>query len=163
MRLAGIDIGTLTCRLLIADVSQAGQLEEHFSDRRILRLGEGIDQDKRLKWEAISRVVETIREWQTRMHVYQVEKRVAVATSAVREAKNREEFLARVRAKTGLDVEVLSGEEEARLTMVGIQSGLPVDVRDILRVDIGGGSTNSSLVGKDRSRLVVRWNLVLCV
>lgn len=141
MRLAGIDIGTLTCRLLIADVSRAGQLEERFSDRRILRLGEGVDHDKRLKEEAISHVVETIREWQTRMHDHQVEKRVAVATSAVREAKNRDQFLAQVRTETGLDVEVLSGEEEARRTMVGIQSGLPSGVSDILGIDIGGGST----------------------
>ena len=140
MRVAGIDIGTLTCRLLVAEVSSEGSVDAIRSERKILRLGEGVDQTKRLKPEAMSRVIETIREWKAIIESHGIERYTAVATSAVREAANREEFLDRVRRETGVEVEVIDGEEEARRTFLGIRSGLP-DVRDILGLDIGGGST----------------------
>ena len=89
----------------------------------------------------MERVVATLKEWRHLIDGYQVESSTAVATSAVRDAKNREEFLRRVKIETGFDVEVISGEEEARRTMLGIRSGLPVDVADLLALDIGGGST----------------------
>jgi exopolyphosphatase / guanosine-5'-triphosphate,3'-diphosphate pyrophosphatase len=140
-RLAGIDIGTLTCRLLIADLPSPGPLKELHSERRILRLGEGVDQYKRLKPEAMDRVVQCLREWRRVIDGYQVQARTAVATSAVRDAQNRQEFLNRVKSEVGLDVEMLTGEEEARRTMLGIRSGLPLDIADVLALDIGGGST----------------------
>ncbi|MCY4613547.1 MAG: Ppx/GppA phosphatase family protein [Nitrospira sp.] len=142
MRVAGIDIGTLTCRLLVAEVSPeaAGPLRAIRSERKILRLGEGVDRTGRLKPEAMSRVTGTIREWKTIIERHGVERYTAVATSAVREAGNREEFLERVRRETAVEVEVIDGEEEARRTFLGIRSGLP-DVGEILGLDIGGGST----------------------
>ena len=143
MRVAGIDIGTLTCRLLVAAISPEAEGPVHpvRSERKILRLGEGVDRLGRLKPEAMSRVIETIREWKTIIESHGVERYTAVATSAVREAGNREEFLDRVRRETGVEVEVIDGEEEARRTFLGIRSGLPRDVREILGLDIGGGST----------------------
>lgn len=143
--LAGIDIGTLTCRLLIAEISPSRGLRELRSDRRILRLGQGVDRDRVLRTDAMERVVATLKEWQYLIDGYQVESSTAVATSAVRDAKNREEFLRRVKIETGFDVEVISGEEEARRTMLGIRSGLPTDVADLLALDIGGGSTECIL------------------
>ena len=140
MRVAGIDIGTLTCRLLVAAVSSEGPVHTIRSERKILRLGEGVDQSKRLKPDAMMRVIETIREWKTVIESHGVERYTAVATSAVREAGNREEFLDRVRRETGVEIEVIDGEEEARRTFLGIRSGLP-DIRAILGLDIGGGST----------------------
>jgi exopolyphosphatase/guanosine-5'-triphosphate,3'-diphosphate pyrophosphatase len=140
-RLAGIDIGTLTCRLLIADLSSNGSLKELHSERRILRLGEGVDQSKRLKREAMDRVTHCLQEWRRVIDGYHVQARTVVATSAVRDAENRQEFVERVKAETGLDITVLTGEEEARRTMLGIRSGLAPDVTDVLAVDIGGGST----------------------
>ena len=140
-RLAGIDIGTLTCRLLIAQCPLSGALQELHSERRILRLGEGVDQSKRLKRAAMDRVSACLREWKGVIDGYDVLACTAVATSAVRDALNRQEFLDRVKAETGIDVELLSGEEEARRTMLGIRSGLPSEVKDILALDIGGGST----------------------
>lgn len=140
MRVAGIDIGTLTCRLLVAAVSSEGSVDAIRSERKILRLGEGVDQTKRLKPDAMSRVIETIQAWKAIIESYGVERYTAVATSAVREAGNREEFLERVRRETGVEIEVIDGEEEARRTFLGIRSGLP-DVRSILGLDIGGGST----------------------
>lgn len=142
MRVAGIDIGTLTCRLLVAKVSPGaeGPLHTIRSERKILRLGQGVDRSKRLTPEAMDRVIETIREWKAIIESHGTERYTAVATSAVREAANREEFLDRVRRETDVEVEVIDGEEEARRTFLGIRSGLP-DVRDILGLDIGGGST----------------------
>ena len=140
-RLAGIDIGTLTCRLLIADLPADHRLNELCSERRILRLGEGVDQSKRLKHEAVDRVIHCLKDWRATIESYRVHAHVAVATSAVRDAANRQEFLNRVRSEAGFEVEILSGDEEARRTMLGIHSGLPDDITDVLALDIGGGST----------------------
>ena len=141
LRLASVDIGTLTCRLLIADVPSDGRLIEVRSERRILRLGEGVDQTKRLNVAAMDRVVQCLSEWRALIDVSHVDAMAAVATSAVRDAANREEFLDRVKRETGFEVELISGDEEARRTMLGIRSGLPADVTDVLALDIGGGST----------------------
>lgn len=141
MRLAGIDIGTLTCRLLIADLPASGQLTELRSDRRILRLGEGVDQAKTLGVAAMDRVVTCLREWRKVIESYRVDHCIAVATSAVRDASNRAEFLDRIKREAGFEVEIITGEEEARRTLLGIRSGLPNGVTDVLALDIGGGST----------------------
>lgn len=138
---AGIDIGTLTCRLLIAELTSSGTLRELHSDRRILRLGQGVDRDRILRGDAMERVAETLGEWRTVMDGYQLAAATAVATSAVRDAGNRDEFVALVRKRTGLQVEIISGEEEARRTILGIRSGVPAGVTDLLALDVGGGST----------------------
>ncbi len=140
-RLAGIDIGTLTCRLLIAELAPGSSLKELRSDRRILRLGEGVDQSKRLRSAAMDRVIRCLQEWRRIIDSHHVEATAVVATSAVRDASNRVEFLGRVKAECGFQVELISGEEEARRTLLGIRSGLPLGVTDILALDIGGGST----------------------
>ncbi|MGB0910661.1 MAG: hypothetical protein ACPGYT_09880 [Nitrospirales bacterium] len=141
MIVAGIDIGTLTCRLLIAEILSGGFLREIDSDRRILRLGEGVDQAHLLKTEAMNRVIEVLSEWQETITVHSVEATVVVATSAVREATNQQEFLNCVWQRTGLQIEVLSGEEEARRSLLGIDFGLSIRSDNILGLDIGGGST----------------------
>ncbi|MBK5283098.1 MAG: hypothetical protein JJE16_13555, partial [Nitrospiraceae bacterium] len=148
MRFAGVDIGTLTCRLLIADLLPGRRLKEVRSDRRILRLGEGVDQTKRLSIAAMDRVLQCLREWREMISASHVDATAAVATSAVRDAENRDEFLDRVKREMGFEVELISGEEEARRTMLGISSGLPPGVTDVLALDIGGGSTEFIL---DRS------------
>jgi exopolyphosphatase/guanosine-5'-triphosphate,3'-diphosphate pyrophosphatase len=141
LRLAGIDIGTLTCRLLIADLTPGSPPSELKSDRRILRLGEDVDRTKRLSPAAMTRVIECLCEWRGMIDSYRVDAVTAVATSAVRDAANRDEFLERAKREAGLDVEVITGEEEARRTLLGIRSGLPPGVSDLLALDIGGGST----------------------
>jgi exopolyphosphatase/guanosine-5'-triphosphate,3'-diphosphate pyrophosphatase len=154
-RLAGIDIGTLTCRLLIADLSPTGPVKELRSDRRILRLGEGVDRSKRLKREAMDRVVPCIKEWREVIGRYQVQACAAVATSAVRDAENRQEFLGRIKAETGFVVEVLTGAQEAERTMLGVRSGLPPAIKNVLALDIGGGSTEF-ILARQGERPVVR-------
>lgn len=140
-RLAGIDIGTLTCRLLIADCSSCAPLKELRSERRILRLGEGVDQNKRLSQAAMDRVICCLCEWKAVIETYRVDACAVVATSAVRDAVNRAEFLDRVKCAAGFDVEIITGDEEARRTLLGIRCGLPSGVTDMLALDIGGGST----------------------
>ncbi len=140
-RLAGVDIGTLTCRLLIADLPHGERLKEVRSERRILRLGEGVDQTKQLSVTAMDRVVQCLKEWRELINIAQVDAVAVVATSAVRDAENRDEFLGRVKHEAGFEVELISGEEEARRTMLGIRSGLPHGVTNVLALDIGGGST----------------------
>jgi exopolyphosphatase / guanosine-5'-triphosphate,3'-diphosphate pyrophosphatase len=147
-RFVGIDIGTLTCRVLIADLNPGQPLKELHSDRRILRLGQGVDQTKRLSSAAMDRVIHCLQEWREVIAGYHVEATAVVATSAVRDAANREEFLERVKREAGFEVEVISGEEEARRTLLGIRSGLRAGVTDVLALDIGGGSTEFIL---DRS------------
>jgi exopolyphosphatase/guanosine-5'-triphosphate,3'-diphosphate pyrophosphatase len=148
MRLAGIDIGTLTCRLLIADLAPSGGLIEVRSDRRILRLGEGVDHAKHLSGAAMDRVLQCLKEWRELIDASAVDATAAVATSAVRDAVNRDEFLDRVKREAGFEIAILTGDEEAHRTLLGIRSGLPAGVSDVLALDIGGGSTEFIL---DRS------------
>jgi exopolyphosphatase / guanosine-5'-triphosphate,3'-diphosphate pyrophosphatase len=153
-RLAGIDIGTLTCRLLIADLPVNGSLNELRSERRILRLGEGVDRSKRLKDAAMDRVIQCLKEWRAVIDSYGVDASTAVATSAVRDAANRKEFLNRAKHEAGFEIELITGEEEARRTILGIRSGLPSSVSGVLALDIGGGSTEFILDRVDQIPMV---------
>lgn len=154
-RFAGIDIGTLTCRLLITDLASGRPLKELRSERRILRLGEGVDRTRRLNPAAMDRVIQCLQEWRNLVDDHHVEASAVVATSAVRDAVNRDEFLQRVKRETGFDIEVLSGEEEARRTLLGIRSRLPPGATDILALDIGGGSTEF-ILDRPRQKPVVQ-------
>lgn len=159
LRLAGVDIGTLTCRLLIADVPTDGRLTELRSERCILRLGEGVDQTKHLSVAAMDRVIQCLQEWRELIDAAHVHATAAVATSAVRDAANRDKFLDRVKHEAGFDVELISGEEEARRTMLGIRSGLPQDVIDVFALDIGGGSTEFILDQPEQPSIVRSINI----
>jgi len=155
LRLAGIDIGTLTCRLLVADLAPGQSLKELRSERRILLLGEGVDQTKRLSSVAMDRVIHCLHEWRNVINGYHAEAVSVVATSAVRDAINRVEFLQRVKREAGFEVEIIPGEEEARRTLLGVRSGLPAGVTDILALDIGGGSTEF-ILDRPGQRPIVR-------
>jgi exopolyphosphatase/guanosine-5'-triphosphate,3'-diphosphate pyrophosphatase len=104
-------------------------------------------------------VVATLKEWRGQTAKYDLDGLVLVATSAVRESENRQEFLTRVKLETGWDVEVLTGEEEARRTLLGIRFGLPQTITDFLGLDIGGGSTECILDRKGQSPLVISLDL----
>ena len=138
--IAGIDIGTNTLRLLIADIEGHG-LNEVRIERRITRLGEGISRSDNLLPHAIERTIKTLKEFYDIIRLYPVQEVTAVGTSAVRSARNRNRFLRRVQDETGLTIEVISGEEEAQRTFLGIASGLKKGAGDFLILDIGGGST----------------------
>jgi exopolyphosphatase / guanosine-5'-triphosphate,3'-diphosphate pyrophosphatase len=159
MLLAGIDIGTLSCRLLVAEVNPPREFKVVDVDRRILRLGEGVDQHKRLSQAAMDRVVATLKAWKERIGKYPLKATVVVATSAVRESDNRHDFLVRIMQETGWEVEVLTGEEEARRTLLGLRYGLPSAVTDFLGLDIGGGSTECILAQEGKASAVISLDL----
>ncbi len=140
MRVAVVDIGTNSTRLLVADVA-AGGVEE--LDRRsiVTRLGEGVDATNRLADAAQERVLETLEEYAASIERHGCDRRVAVLTSAVRDAGNGAAFADTVRERFGLDARTLSGDEEARLTYLGATAARDGDGEPLLVVDIGGGST----------------------
>ena len=148
MKLAGIDIGTNTLRLLIAEFSADGKYRTVESGRNITRLGEGMSSAGRLKDEAMDRALCVLKGYADKCSEIHVGGIYAVATSAVRDAANGQEFLSRVMNETGIDVKVISGEEEARLTMLGVSSALEISEHDVLIMDIGGGSTELILVSR---------------
>lgn len=139
--MAGIDIGSNTLRLLIAKLDSPNELIELDSDHRITRLGEGLHRDGMLSPSAIARTVSVLKEFKKKISGYEVDDVVVVGTSAAREAKNREEFLGRVKEETGFELELISGMEEARRTFLGVLLGVgPIQHRMVV-MDIGGGST----------------------
>src|ERR671917_258943 len=141
MRVAVVDIGTNSTRLLIADVGD-GALEE--LDRRsvVTRLGEGVDASGRLGDEPVRRVFGVLDEYARAIESLGADRRVAVMTSAVRDAANGADFAAAVHDRYGLDGRTLSGDEEARLTFLGATAARdPEDETPLLVIDIGGGST----------------------
>ncbi|MDO5025049.1 MAG: exopolyphosphatase [Trueperella sp.] len=146
MRVAGIDAGTNSIRLLIADVAgPAAPSKKALSDvvRRmeISRLGQGVDRTGKLAPDALERTLHFVAEYAQQCQEYGVESIRFAATSATRDAANREEFTAAVRHALGVDPQVLSGEEEARTTFAGAIS-IHRDCPDpMLAVDLGGGST----------------------
>jgi exopolyphosphatase/guanosine-5'-triphosphate,3'-diphosphate pyrophosphatase len=142
VRVAVVDIGTNSTRLLIADVSTAtGSVEELLRRSRITRLGHGVDSTGSLSQESIARVLLTLADYREAIDSHGCTANLAVLTSAVRDAANGASFAARVREDYGLDARVLTGEEEAQLTFLGAMSGRPVATEPTVVIDIGGGST----------------------
>ena len=151
---AAIDVGTNSFHLVVARVSGSGGLEILCRDKEVVRLGSGSGDMRLLTADAIDRGIEALRGLVTTAASYGADVR-AVATSAVREAENRREFLDRAVAEAGVEVEVISGTEEARLIHLGVVQALSVYDRRILLVDIGGGSTEL-LVGRGTRPLAAR-------
>jgi exopolyphosphatase/guanosine-5'-triphosphate,3'-diphosphate pyrophosphatase len=135
--LAGIDCGTNSTRLLVADGS--GKTVERLM--RITRLGQGVDATGRLAPEAIARTVAVLEEYRKVLDQHGVERVRMTATSAARDASNREEFFTAATAAVGVTPELLGGDEEARLSFLGATSELDPADGPFLVADIGGGST----------------------
>ena len=153
-RVAAVDCGTNSIRLLIADLDPAtGELTDLDRRMEIVRLGQGVDRTGRLAPEALRRTFDACRGYAAAIseHGVPAGRLRFVATSASRDAENREEFVAGVRALLGVDPEVISGEEEARLSFTGATRGLSGGgpAGEFLVLDIGGGSTEFVL-GADR-------------
>jgi exopolyphosphatase/guanosine-5'-triphosphate,3'-diphosphate pyrophosphatase len=143
MRVAVVDIGTNSTRLLVADVARDGTLTELERRTKVTRLGDRLEQAGVLDDRAMERVLAALAEYRAVIDGCRAERTVAVLTSAVRDAANGDAFLARVRAHGGaLDARVIAGEEEARLTFRGATSERPPDdATPTVVIDVGGGST----------------------
>jgi exopolyphosphatase / guanosine-5'-triphosphate,3'-diphosphate pyrophosphatase len=140
MRVGGIDCGTNSIRLLIADVDRTG-LTDVVREMRIVRLGEGVDRTGRLTPEALERTRVALADYAAAIRESGAERIRMVATSATRDAKNRDEFAAMVRVELGVEPEVITGQQEAALTFAGAASVRGPGSGALLVVDIGGGST----------------------
>ncbi len=140
VRVAAIDCGTNSIRLLIADIS-GGKLREVERLMEIVRLGQGVDQTGQFHPDAINRTFTAIDKYALEISRRGVEKIRFCATSATRDATNREVFISGVKSRLGIEPEVISGEEEARLSFLGATKELPESLAPFLVVDIGGGST----------------------
>jgi exopolyphosphatase/guanosine-5'-triphosphate,3'-diphosphate pyrophosphatase len=143
LRVAVVDIGTNSTRLLVADITDDGQLTERERRTKVTRLGDRLGETGVLSDEAMERVLAALAEYRILIEREGAERAVAVLTSAVRDAANGEDFLARVRAESdGLDARVIAGDEEARLTFRGATSERAGgDATPTLVIDVGGGST----------------------
>lgn len=142
--IASIDLGTNTARLLIGRVS-AGRLERLHVSRRITRLGGGFTREHGILPEAAARTIAAMEEFAVTLREYGVGGLKAVATSAVRDAANREVFCRDVQAASGIELEIISGEAEGALTLRGVVSGLDARPELLLVFDVGGGSTEYTL------------------
>jgi exopolyphosphatase/guanosine-5'-triphosphate,3'-diphosphate pyrophosphatase len=149
MRVAVVDIGSNSTRLLIADVVD-GAVRELLRRSEVTRLGQGVDADGRLAAEAVERTCARLGEYARQIAEQHCEANIAVMTSAVRDAANGADFAEEVRERFGLDAHVLSGDEEAQLTFLGAMSGRPAATEPAVVIDIGGGSTEF-VVGVGRS------------
>jgi exopolyphosphatase / guanosine-5'-triphosphate,3'-diphosphate pyrophosphatase len=138
-RVASVDLGTNSTRLLVADVDGAG-LEEVERRLTITRLGEGVDDRKRLLPLPVARVRNCLADYRRELEGLGAERTLAIATSAVRDAENGEAFLGEIEWSYGFTTRLLTGEEEAAMMVRGVVAGRP-GLDDVLVVDIGGGST----------------------
>ena len=150
MRIAVVDIGTNSTRLLVCDVENQRVTAELDRLTTVTRLGAGVDADGRLAEDAMQRVFKTLEDYRVVIDRHDVDRSIAVLTSAVREAGNGREFAQRVGERFGLAPFVVSGDEEARLTFLGATSERdPADRTPLAVIDIGGGSTEI-VVGRGR-------------
>ncbi len=142
MRVAVVDIGTNSTRLLVADVDpDSGAVHELVRRSNVTRLGHGVDATGSLADDAVERVFATLAGYRAEIDAHDARANLAVLTSAVRDAANGADFAARVSQDFRLDARVLSGDEEAQLTFLGAMAGRPAPTEPTVVIDIGGGST----------------------
>jgi exopolyphosphatase/guanosine-5'-triphosphate,3'-diphosphate pyrophosphatase len=151
-RVAAVDIGTNSTRLLVADIDN-GHIEEIERDTRVTRLGEGVDERRRLLPVPIARVRTVLTDFRRRAEALETERTLAIATSAIRDAENGEAFLGEIEWSYGFATRLLSGHDEALMMFRGVTSGRKLDGGTVI-VDVGGGSTELVAAAPDG----VRWH-----
>ncbi|MCX7793115.1 MAG: Ppx/GppA family phosphatase [Thermodesulfovibrionales bacterium] len=149
--IASIDTGSNTIRLLIGFL-KGKTLQRLYSDRRITRLGESITNSGRLNEQRIEDSLDCFRNFRKKAEEFNVRRIAAVGTSALREAENSKYFIERVKNETGIDIRVITPEEEAFLTIEGIRLGLELP-KEFIAFDIGGGSTEFVISGNGFTEL----------
>lgn len=136
---AVIDMGTNSVRLMLAEVKER-QLVNVTKELEMTRLGEGVDATRQLSERSMAATVDAIKAFKAKAEAFGAQSLKTIATSAVRDAENRDAFVERVLRETGVDIDVISGAVEAELGFKGVMAGLERPDQ-ILVVDIGGGST----------------------
>jgi exopolyphosphatase/guanosine-5'-triphosphate,3'-diphosphate pyrophosphatase len=146
MPLASVDVGSNSVRMLIGEVSEGRVLPGRY-EREVTRLASGIAETGLAGEHAIGKTIHVLKTYSENIRAAGVKHVKSIGTSAVREAENSEELLVRIRNETGLDVEIISGQEEAGLTALGVLSSMDLGASTLV-VDIGGGSTEAVIVSK---------------
>lgn len=149
---AALDLGTNNCRLLIAQPTRPGQFRVVDAFSRIVRLGEGLAATGRLSDDAMDRAVEALRVCAAKLAARQIRKMRLIATEACRAAENGEVFLERVTRETGLTLEIIDRETEARLAVSGCSSLVGREARSVVLFDIGGGSSEIAVLRIQENR-----------
>lgn len=145
MKIATLDLGTNTFRLLISE-NLEGKFKRIYRETDITRLGEGVINTGRIKDEAIKRSISILSKYKTVIDEYGVKKIFAAGTSALRNAENGREVISRIYNETGIEVRILSGDDEAEITLKGVIETLDNSINSFYHLDIGGGSTEISLI-----------------
>src|SRR6056300_751762 len=140
--ISAIDVGTNSFHMVTASIDDNGILNIISRDKEIVRLGSSSGDMRYLQRDAVKRAITSLKAF-SKLAAHEGAVVRAVATSAVREAKNSDELIERVKRETGIEIEVVSGVEEARLISVGVNHALPILDEKSLIVDIGGGSTET--------------------
>ena len=148
MLLASMDIGTNSVKLLVAEVEDQ-QIKKVLLDYPVItRLGEGLDKNHEILPEAMDRTLQVISDFQNRAKQLGVEDTIVIATSAMRDARNRDVFIQKVLEQTGINLQVITGDEEAEIAFMGVCSDDELQSRNAILVDVGGGSTEF-IIGQD--------------
>jgi exopolyphosphatase/guanosine-5'-triphosphate,3'-diphosphate pyrophosphatase len=153
-RIAAIDFGTNTARLLIADLQSDGCFEQVVLKRTIVRLGGGFTREKGLADDAMQRALACLHDFSDTIRLHAVATVRAVATSAVRDAANGPSFVDLAGEKTGIRLGVIDGLTEGSVTLEGVLAGLDQQPEQLLVVDVGGGSTEYTLTRGTRPLFV---------
>ncbi len=146
LRIGCVDMGSNAIRFLAAEFSNEFDFEPLASDRVPVRLGHGVYLSGKLDQRAMDAAVDALVSFRSKMDEFGIEHYRAVATSAVRESRNGDEFVTRIRDQVGLELEPISGSEEARLVHLAVARRIPLGRRRWLLADLGGGSVEVSLV-----------------
>jgi len=145
MRIAALDLGSNSFHLLVADVHPDGTFEAVTREKEMLRLGDDVARDGRISPAAADRAVASVRRLRQLADASGAQEVIAKATSAIRTADNGSDLVDRIEAETGVEVEVISGLEEARLIFAAVRASLVLEPAPALCIDIGGGSVEISI------------------
>jgi len=140
MKYGAIDIGTNSIRLLIAQIEN-GEIVKSFKTLQITRIGENVDHTGMISTAAMDRTIKALKQFMMIIEEEGLSSVPIIATSAVRDAKNKADFLEQVKIEVNANIQIISGEREAELGFLGVQKGFKQSFGDVIVVDIGGGST----------------------
>ncbi|MEY4064400.1 MAG: hypothetical protein RIR26_608 [Pseudomonadota bacterium] len=158
LRIAAIDVGSNSTHMLVADVGLAGRLQVIDACKEQTRLAADIDDRLMLDANALAKMSSVLKKMKDVADSHQASVR-CIATHPLREARNGHEFAQRLSARTGVSVEIVSGQEEARLVSLGVRAGLPIQDKSSLIVDVGGGSAEIILCQRNEVRFATSLKL----
>ena len=152
MRIAAMDLGTNTFRILIGELSN-GRLKEIYRETNITRLGEGLNQTNVINGNAVTRSVTILKKYRKLIKQYDAQKVLAAGTSAFRNAVNAKTLVKYFNDETGINIDIISGDKEAELTVAGVIKSMELPLTRFYHLDIGGGSTEISFINNGKIEL----------